>query len=99
MLSADFICKQFGTRSGLTEHHACSGSILYFLKNFSKEVNFENIQQMTKNFTVCKELRMLHSHMVGKIRSFLYQAKSIRQQFDIAPNNASGDAGPRSVNR
>ena len=36
----------------------------------SKEVNFENIQQMTKCFPACKELRMLHSYMVGKIRSF-----------------------------
>ena len=47
---------------------------LYFLKNFSKEVNVESIQQMTKNFSACKESRMLHSYMVGKIRSFFIRS-------------------------
>ena len=53
VLSADYLCKQFGPRSGSTKCRAWSGSKLFdtpmvFLKEFCKKVEFEKNQQTTK---------------------------------------------------
>ena len=65
--SADILCKQFGTRSGLTKCRAWSGSKLFdilkvILKEFFEKDDFEKNQQMTKNmknYPSCKELTHL----------------------------------------
>ena len=62
--SADNFCKQFGPRSGPTKCRALSGSKLFdtlmvFLKEFFKKVDFEKYQQTKKkmkNFPGDKEL-------------------------------------------
>ena len=53
MSSAYNFCKQFGTRSGLTECTVSSGSKLFdtlmvFLKEFFEKIDFEKNQLMTK---------------------------------------------------
>ena len=53
VLSADNLCKQIGTRSGLTEFWACCGSKLFdtlmvFLKDFFLKGGFLKNQQTTK---------------------------------------------------
>ena len=52
--SASNLCKQFGPRSGPTEHRAWSGcklfdTLMIFLKKFSEKYDFEKNQQTTKN--------------------------------------------------
>ena len=52
-MSADNLCKQFGSRSGPTLSQAWSGSklldtLMVFLKNFFEKVNFEKKMCMTK---------------------------------------------------
>ena len=50
--SADNLCKQFGSRSGLTEGGSRYGfklfdTLMVFLKEFFEKVNFEKSQQTT----------------------------------------------------
>ena len=62
--SADNICKQFGPSSGPTKCRVCSGSkqfdtLIIFLKEFFKNIDFEKNQQTTKkmqNFPIGKVL-------------------------------------------
>ena len=72
MPSAEHLCKQFRPRSGLTECQAKSGSKLFdtlivFLKEFFKKVNFENIKSAyCKNrikFPACKKFVGFSIHL------------------------------------
>ena len=66
--SADDLCKQFGPRSGPTKCRAWSGSKLFdtlmiFLKEFFKKVNFEKNQQTAKKHAKspkCCKLKVVH---------------------------------------
>ena len=50
--SAHNLCKQIGPRSGQTKCWACSGSIWLTLRWYSRGVDFENSQQMTKSMKI-----------------------------------------------
>ena len=76
VLSADNLCKQFGPRSSPTKHRVWSGSKLFdtlmvFLKEFFKKVNFEKNKQTTKKH-------------VGKEWSYLYMPWTIMINMEAA---------------
>ena len=63
--SADNLCKQFGPRSGSTEHRSLPGSkqfdtLIVFLKEYFEKSNFKKSLQAptkaSKNYPACKEL-------------------------------------------
>ena len=80
MSSADNHCKQFESRSGPTKCRARSWSKLFdtlmvFLKDFFKEVDFEKNQQRTKNHEKFPIGRVKHQiignkHFLGYIPAF-----------------------------
>ena len=66
VLSADNLCKQFGPRSGPTDHLAWSGlklfaTLMVFKKKESKKLILKKVrswQNSVKNYPVCKEIKL-----------------------------------------